>query len=210
VIANSPREQAFLSDTAGLFAQLRPGFATLRTSAPILADAFAVGTRSLPGTAALDQRLLSLSNRLAAYGHTTAVNGGLDRFTLTAKHLRPPLAFLTPMQGTCNYATLFLRNVASTVAERVGTGTALRFDLVVIDDLLGGEANPSATPYLTPDPVFQDEHGPLHANAYPNTAAPGQPQECAAGNEPYALHSVIGNPPGNLGTKTETTKRKGT
>ena len=25
----------------------------------------------------------------------------------------------------------------------------------------------------------------LHVNPYPNTAAPGQPQECEAGNEPY-------------------------
>jgi virulence factor Mce-like protein len=207
VIADSPREQAFLTDTAALFGDLRPGFATLRTSAPVLADAFAAGTRTLPGTSALDQRLLNLSNRLARYGQTQAVNAGLDRFTLTAARLRSPLAFLAPVQATCNYATLFLRNVSSALSEGVGSGTALRFNLVVIDDVAGGEGNPSSTPYLTPDPSFQDEHGPLHVNAYPNTASPGQPQECAAGNEPYLQHSVIGNPPGNLGLQTETTKR---
>ena len=35
---------------------------------------------------------------------------------------------------------------------------------------------------------------------YPNTDSPGQPAECAAGNETFdAATSVIGNPPGNLG-----------
>ncbi len=48
--------QAFLTDTAGLFTELRPGFATLPQSAPVLADAFAAGARNLPGTTALDQR----------------------------------------------------------------------------------------------------------------------------------------------------------
>ena len=45
----------------------------------------------------------------------------------------------------------------------------------------------------------------LHVNPYPNTAAPGQhPRECEAGNEPYlANQQVIGNVPGNQGTKTE-------
>ena len=45
----------------------------------------------------------------------------------------------------------------------------------------------------------------LHANTYPNSAAPGQsPRECAAGNEDfYANRKVIGNPPENTGTKTD-------
>ncbi len=43
----------------------------------------------------------------------------------------------------------------------------------------------------------------LHVNPYPNTAAPGQPRECEAGNEPYAIgEQVIGNIPGNQGTVT--------
>jgi phospholipid/cholesterol/gamma-HCH transport system substrate-binding protein len=207
VIADSPTLQAFLTDTAGLFGELRPGFATLTTSAPVLADAFAAGTRTLPGTTALDQRLLSLSQRLERYGQTPAVNAGLDRLTLTLSRLRSPLAFLTPVQATCNYATLFLRNIASTLGERVGTGTALRFNLVTIDDVLGGEAVPSSRIYTTPN-TNSDEHGPLHVNPYPNTASPGQTRECAAGNEPYSgTSALIGNPPGNVGVHTETTTR---
>jgi ABC-type transporter Mla subunit MlaD len=211
VIADSPRLQGFLTNTAGLFAELRPGFATLRQSAPVLADAFAAGTRNLPGTTVLNQQLLSLAQHLEAYGKNPAVSGGLSRLTLTAKSLRSPLAFLTPAQATCNYVTLFLRNTGSTLQEKFGNGTALRFNVVVIDDVLGGEAVPSQKPYTTAlprsAPGNNGESGPLHVNPYPNTAAPGQVHECAAGNEHYLPSSVIGNPPGNLGTKTATTTR---
>jgi hypothetical protein len=44
----------------------------------------------------------------------------------------------------------------------------------------------------------------LHTNPYPNTASPGQTQECEAGNETYAAgKTVIGNVPGNQGTHTD-------
>jgi ABC-type transporter Mla subunit MlaD len=207
VIADSPSEQVFLRDTAGLFSELRPGFATLDRSAPVLADAFAAGAHNLPGTTALDTRLLSLSQRLERYGQTPAVSGGLDRLTQTLQSLRSPLAFLTPAQSTCNYVSLFLRNIASTLQEPFGNGTALRFDVVVIDDVLGGEAVPSQRPYTTPPSSPTDNHGPLHVNPYPNTDAPGQTPECAAGNEHFTTSSVIGNPPGNLGLKTTATTR---
>ena len=107
--------------------------------------------------------------------------------------------------------TLFLRNFGSSADDKVGTGTALRFVGVAIDDVLGGEGVPSQRPYLTPQHDLSQQHGPLHVNPYPNTAAPGQtPRECAAGNEPFsASRASIGNPPGNLGVSTETTKRRG-
>jgi hypothetical protein len=44
----------------------------------------------------------------------------------------------------------------------------------------------------------------LHSNPYPNTAAPGQPKECEAGNEPYAVgRTVTSNPPGVQSDHTE-------
>jgi ABC-type transporter Mla subunit MlaD len=208
VINSSPKEQAFLNDTADLFKELRPGFATLPKSAPVLADAFAIGARTLPGTIALDQRLLSLSKSLQTYSQTPAVNAGLARVTLTAERLRPPLNFLTPAQSGCNYVTLFLRNIASLLSDPVKTGTSLRFVQVAIDDVLGGESVPSQRPYTTPSTNPNLQHAPLHVNPYPNTDSPRQTPECAAGNEPFlADHAVIGNPPGNVGLHTEKTSR---
>jgi hypothetical protein len=207
VIAQAPTIEPFATDAASLFAELRPGVETLPRSAPVLAQAFAAGIRNLPGTAALDRRLVSLARHLRAYGENPFVQRGLDRLTLTASSLRPPLAFLAPVQTTCNYVTLFLRNTASLLSGAVATGTTLQFQLVAIDDVLGGEAVPSSGPYLTPDTNPNDNHGPLHVDPYPNTASPGETRECSAGNEPYSgLHPLIGNPPGNVGTATEATR----
>ena len=204
-ISGSPVIRPFLRDTAALFADLRPGVATLPQSSPVLASTFAIGTRTLPGTAALDRRTVALSRRLDSYGQTPAVQGGLDRLTLTASSLRSPLAFLTPVQSTCNYVTLFLRNIQSTLSETVPQGGLLRFVQIAIDDLPGHESVPAQKVY--PGPAGASS-GPLHVNPYPNTASPGQPRECAAGNEPYGSAKLaIGNPAGNLGVKTEKTKR---
>jgi ABC-type transporter Mla subunit MlaD len=206
VIADTPTIRPFLTDSAALFKELRPGFATLPTSAPVLADAFAAGARNLPGTVALDQRLVSLSQHLQSYGENPAVQQGLDRLTLTASSLRAPLEFLTPVQSSCNYVTLFLRNIASLLSENTSSGTSLRFSLVAIDDVLGGEAVPSSHPYTTPVTDPTAEHGPVHVNPYPNTDSPGQTAECEAGNESYSgAAAVIGNQPGNQGLKTEST-----
>ncbi len=210
VIDDSAQIQSFATDTAALFGELRPGFATLPSSAPVLAEAFAAGTRNLPGTASLDRELVSLAKTLDAYGNNPTVQQGLDRVTLTANSLIAPLAFLTPVQTSCNYVTLLLRNLASTLSDNVGSGTVLRSSLVVIDDVEGGEAVPSQAPYLTASSNSAAAHGPLHVNPYPNTDSPGQTAECAAGNERYSgANALIGNPPGNVGLRTESTSRSG-
>jgi ABC-type transporter Mla subunit MlaD len=206
VIARSPTIEPFVTDTADLFKKLRPGFATLPQSAPVLASAEAIGTRNLPGTSGLDQRLVGLSKKLRSYGETPAVQQGLDRITQTFTSLHPLLSFLTPVQTSCNYVTLFLRNSASLVSDHVGTGTTFRFLLVAIDQVLGDEAVPAQHLYTTPDTSTTDEHGAVHVNPYPNTASPGQTRECSAGNEPFSASAgAVGNPPGNVGVKTETT-----
>ncbi|HWE11466.1 MAG TPA: MlaD family protein [Solirubrobacteraceae bacterium] len=206
-ITGSAVIRPFLTDTAALLGDLRPGAATLPQSAPVLAQTFAIGTRNLPGTAALDRRTVALSKSVAGYGQTPAVQQGLDRLTLTLSKLGPPLAFLTPAQTSCNYVTLFLRNGAGLLSEHVSQGTLLRFVQIAIDDLPGRESGPSSHVYTG---AAGGASGPLHVNPYPYTNAPGQPAACAAGNEPYsAAHAVIGNPAGHLSLKTEVTKRSG-
>ncbi len=206
VIADSPTIRPFVRDTTTLFADSRPGTAALPQSAPILAQAFAVGARTLPGTVKLDQRTVALSKQVAAFGETPAVQHGLDRLTQTFSSLKSPLAFLTPVQSSCNYVTLFLRNTSSLLSEHTSQGSFLRFVQISVDDFAGGEGSPSRRPYTGP---AGNAHGPVHVNPYPNTDSPGQTPECAAGNEPYsAAHALIGNPPGNVGLKTEKTKAK--
>ncbi|HTU98240.1 MAG TPA: MlaD family protein [Solirubrobacteraceae bacterium] len=204
-INQSPVIRPFLTDTATLFSELRPGVATLPQSAPVLSRAFATGTRNLPGTAALDQRTVTLSKNTADYAQNPSVQQGLDRLTLTLHDLGPPLAFLSPVQSTCNYVTLFLRNSQSLLSEHVSQGSLLRFVQIAIDDVPGYESEPSSAPFTGTSTGHAS--GPLHVDPYPNTASPGQTRECSAGNEPYPQKAVIGNPAGNVGIRTEQTTR---
>jgi ABC-type transporter Mla subunit MlaD len=203
-IAGAPVIGSFLTDTAHLFSELRPGAQTLPQTAPVLASAFAIGTKNLPGTAALDARTVQLSKKVAAYGETPSVQQGLDRLTLTLSKLGPPLAFLTPVQSSCNYVTLFLRNTQNALSEHVSEGTLLRFVQISITDGAGFESSPSSKVYTGPP---GSASGPLHVNPYPYTDSPGQPAACAAGNEPFIkARAVIGNPPGKIPLTTEMTK----
>jgi virulence factor Mce-like protein len=217
VIAQSPVIRPFLTDTASLLTQLNPTFKTLQTSAPVLTNAFRTGVQNLPATIPFNRRLVSLSKTIGRFGQSPAVQQGLDGLAYTAKHLQQPLAFLTPVQATCNYVTLFLRNIASATSEHVPNGGFLDFLPLTIRASAGVnlnyESQPSSKAYT--GPVVDNNPttgytGPLHANPYPNTASPGQTRECAAGNERYnGSGPLIGNPPGNTGVATEKTTRGG-
>jgi len=216
VISQSSIIRPFLTDTASLLTQLNPGIKTLRTSAPLFTNVFRTGVQNLPATIPFDRRLVSFSETLGRVAHKPAVQQGLDSLSYTAKALQQPLAFLTPVQASCNYVTLFLRNIASATSEHVPNGGLLDFLPISIRDSPGPnlnyESQPSSKPYTGPAAVSSivGNVGPLHANPYPNTASPGETRECASGNEPYsAKAALVGNPPGNVGLATQKTTRGG-
>jgi hypothetical protein len=94
--------------------------------------------------------------------------------------------------------TLWFRNIASLLSEGDHNGTWQRFIIVTTPQGPNSESGPSSGPANGPN-----EENYLHSNAYPNTASPGQPKECESGNEDYLVgKQVIGNQPGNQGTKT--------
>ena len=216
VIGQSPVIRPFLTDTASLLTQLDPGIRTLRTTAPPLTQVFRTGTQNLPQTIPFDRRLASFSKTLGRVANEPAVLQGVGSLTYTAKHLRRPLAFLTPVQATCNYVTLFLRNLASATSEHVPNGGLLDVFPVAIRDSAGPnldyQSQPSSKPYTGPSHNSDTigNIGPLASDPYPNTASPGEVRECSAGNEPYDPDKpLVGNPPGNVGISTEKTKRGG-
>jgi hypothetical protein len=115
--------------------------------------------------------------------------------------LGPPLSFITPAQSVCNYASLLFRNAASVFSQGDGLGTSQRF--ISLQPAFGpnSEIGPSSAPANGGGDSQPGNF--LHYNPYPNTAAPGQEQECEAGNETYIQgQSVIGNVPGNQGIRT--------
>jgi ABC-type transporter Mla subunit MlaD len=191
--ADAPRIARLASSTATLLGTLNPGLATLPHATPILADAVRVGAANLPATSGLDRRIISLSATLAHYSANPTVSAGLARLTQTAAALQVPLNFLTPVQSRCDYVTTLLHNLSSTLGDNVGNGTVLRFVLVAIDDVTGGEAVPSQTPYLSTSSSGGTHHAPLHVDAYPDTDSPGQPAICSAGSEHFSPASAQTN-----------------
>ena len=194
-----PRQLPFLHNTAALMRELRPGLGALRSSAPALAGAMEAGPRAFRATSAMSPRLGRTLDAVAEFSEEPVARLGIRRLTQTVKELRPTLAFLTPAQTTCNYVTLWFRNVSSLLSEGDANGTWQRFIIIAAPTGPNAEAGPSARPGDGPG---VDNH--LHSNPYPNTAAPGQPRECEAGNEPFARGATtIGNPPGRQPAETE-------
>jgi virulence factor Mce-like protein len=196
-----PEIRPFLLNTQLLFHDLRPGVRSLSRAAPDLADALVAGTRTLPRTIPLNARLKTTFLSLEQLVSDPLVGLGVKDLSSTARIANPTVAFLTPVQTVCNYATLWFRNVGSLLSEGDISGTSQRFIIIATPQGPNNEGGPSNAPASGPT---SDNY--LHANAYPNTASPGQERECEAANEPYvAGQQQIGNVPGNQGTAHDQT-----
>jgi ABC-type transporter Mla subunit MlaD len=198
-IEEFPKQRPFLRNSAALFHELRPGAAVLPRVAPVLADAEQIGARTLARTPAMNEDLEDVFRALDRFVADPVVPRGIKRLRETVVTLRDPLDFVTPAQTTCNYITLWFRNIASHLSEGDKNGTWQRFIIVATPLGPNNEGGPASKPA---DGPTVDNH--LHANPYPNTAAPGQEQECEAGNEDYLRgKTIVGNVPGNQGTVTQ-------
>jgi virulence factor Mce-like protein len=201
-----PQQRPFLVNSTGFFHDLRPGVRALRTAAPDLADAFEIGTRTLRRTPAMNRELKPTFAALQRFAEDPLVRLGVNDLTNTARLLNPTVAYVTPAQTICNYASIWFRNVASLLSEGDKNGTGQRFIVVAAPQGPNNEGGPSSAPASGGVPGAQDNY--LHTNPYPNTASPGQPRECEAGNESYDIgKTTVGNDPGNNGTAHDVTKR---
>jgi hypothetical protein len=198
-IESLPRQRPFLANTEGLMRDLRPGVRALRTAAPPLADALGAGIDVLPKTPPLNKRLDSLLQEVQTFSNDPLVPRGIQNTDDLVKSVGPTLNYLAPTQTVCNYVTLWFRNIGSLLSEGDRNGTWQRFIIVTTPQGPNNEGAPSSAPANGPG---TDNY--LHTNPYPNTAAPGQPRECEAGNEPYlAGQKVTGNSPGTQQARTE-------
>jgi virulence factor Mce-like protein len=199
-IATLPTIRPFLANTGKLFAELSPGFQALAPRAKDLGAATVEGVKALALAPAFNAQLDPTAQALLNLANDSSARQGINALTDFNNTLGPPLRFITPAQSVCNYGTLLFRNVANFLSSRSEFGTSQRF--IVLQPPIGSnsEIGPSSAPA---NGGGQDTNF-LHYNPYPNTAAPGQPRECEAGNETYAFGQVaIGNVPGNQGIHTE-------
>jgi ABC-type transporter Mla subunit MlaD len=195
-------QRPFLRNSAGLFRELRPGVRALAGAAPALGGAFRAGRPTLLRSVALDRRLERVLTALQDFAEDPLVPRGVEDLRTTVTTLRPTLDFAAPAQTTCNYLGGFFRNVSDLLSVGDANGNWQRFIIIATPSGPNSETGPSSAPANGPG---VDNH--LHVNPYPNTAAPGQPRECEAGNEPYLSgRTVVGNAPGTQQAATEGTR----
>jgi phospholipid/cholesterol/gamma-HCH transport system substrate-binding protein len=205
-IRDFPQQRVFLANSTAFFRELLPGVTALRAALPDLSEAVVAGTPALKRSPKLNKRLADVFLTLRDFAEDPVPTIGLKTLTNTVTTLEPILNFLRPTQTNCNYITLFLRNAASLLSEGDKNGTWQRFVIIATPQGPNNEGGPSSAPANGggPDPKANF----LHSNPYPNVGAPGQPNECEAGNETYvAGRQALGNPPGNQGNNTEKTTR---
>jgi ABC-type transporter Mla subunit MlaD len=205
-IRDFPQQRVFLENSTALFRELLPGVTALRAALPDLSAAVVAGTPALRRSPKLNKRLADVFVTLRDFAESPTTTIGLKTLTNTVSTLEPTVDFLRPVQTNCNYISLFVRNTASLLSEGDRNGTWQRFIIIATPQGPNNEGGPSSAPANGggPDPKANF----LHTNPYPNVGAPGQPNECEAGNETYvAGRQAIGNPPGSQGTNTEKTTR---
>ncbi len=197
-----PVVRPFLVNSRKLFVNLQPGVKAAAASADEIESALVTGIPVLRASPQLNEQLPPTAASLKRFNDDSTVRGGLTDLIDLNNALGPPLRFIAPAQSVCNYATLILRNVASSADLGTSTGNWQRGNALNSPSGPNSEGSPSSAPA---NGGGSDQRNFLHINPYPNTAAPSQsPIECESGNEPYNTGVLsIGNPRGNQGVITE-------
>jgi len=197
-----PAINPFLESSERFFIALKPGTNALAETAPVLDAAQVAGIPVLRESPAFNAQLEPTADALLAFQEAPGVFNGLDLLIDTNETLNPAIKFIGPAQTTCNYLTLAFRNVSSAFSPNNGRSSWLRALSFQAPEGPNSEGGFASAPANGGGEKASLNH--LHTNPYPNTAAPGQPKECEAGNEGYLNgKTVIGNVPGNQGTGTE-------
>jgi virulence factor Mce-like protein len=199
-IRTLPRIRTLLANSTGLFRDLQPAAVALQQDSPTIAAGLEAGTPILKRSDVLNRQLPPTFESLLRLNNNTAARAGITAATLATDQLGPAMKFIAPAQTVCNYGALLVKNLYSVVSDGNDLGAWQRF--IVFDVPKGPNSEGSPSSGIANG--GGDGKNFLHTNPYPNTAAPGQPKECEAGNEPFiAGRTVIGNPPGNQGTNTK-------
>jgi virulence factor Mce-like protein len=210
-----PAIRPFLHSSERFFAALRPGAKVLGETSPTIAAALRAGIPALNRSPVLNAQIPPTADALLAFQNSTGVFNGLDLLIDTNQLLGPAIKFIAPAQTTCNYLSIAFHNLANASEENNGLGGWVNATTFQPAEGPNSEAGFAAAPANggsdpAKGPFNNSSLNHLRSNPYPNTASPGQPKECEAGNEQFELGKTrIGNTPGNNGIKTaEQTKKQ--
>jgi phospholipid/cholesterol/gamma-HCH transport system substrate-binding protein len=201
-----PALNPFFHDSERFFAALEPGAKVLGETSPTIAASLRAGIPTLNRSPVLNAQLPPTADALLAFQKSTGVFNGLDLLIDTNELLGPAIRFIAPAQTTCNYLSIAFRNLANASSETDSLGGWLNAIAFEPPEGANNEGGQASAPANGGEPAGANLGIPLnhlHSNPYPNTASPGQPEECEAGNEHYETGVTrIGNTPRNDGIKT--------
>ena len=198
--ADLPALRPFLHDSERFFTALKPGAKALAETSPTIAAALHAGVPVLNASPVLNAQLPPTAEALLAFQDAPGVFNGLDLLIDTNELLEPGARVHRPGP---DHLQLRSPSPSATWPTPAAKATALGNWLNFIsfeppegpnsegDARLGaGQRARSRTTTSTTTPI-------------PNTAAPGQPNECEAGNEKYTDGPDRDRQrPGNQGTIT--------
>lgn len=199
-IRSFPIQRPLLANAAGFFRDLQPGAAALRSSAPALAEAFAVGTTQVRRAASLNDQLALTLRSLQDFAQDPQVPLGIHGLRGTVEALTPTVKNLGYAEINCSYVGLLFYNVASIESQGDANHQGRWVDVAAVSPPIGpnSEVGPASAP--ANGPAIENH---LHANPYPLIGGTGPNGVCMAGNERYVPgQRVIGNPSGQAPRRT--------
>lgn len=101
----------------------------LRSSAPVISSALAVGTDVLPETTRLSDDLRGSLAALGNLGRSPLANLTLQGLLTTTQTANPTLQYVGPHVTVCNYWNSFWTFIADHLSERVPSGTLQRIEV---------------------------------------------------------------------------------
>jgi phospholipid/cholesterol/gamma-HCH transport system substrate-binding protein len=200
-IRGLPAQRGLVRETSRLFAALRPGLHAVRGASSDLAAATTGSPAAFRSLARLSPELAASGRTLSRFARHPAVLPALRTLEGTFAALSPTVSDLERSQTVCNYPGVALRNLISVLSDGTSTGNFLNVGAVLVVPALNGEIGPAEAPANGPR---EDNH--LHSTVTP-LAGRGDPPECEAGNETYAIgRQAIGGAPGRQPGATIETK----
>lgn len=218
-----PKQRPYLRDLKTMIKSFQPGAPYMPRVSEDLAVIAVRGTPAFKHLSRTTPKFTTFFRTLGEFAGDAQVQMGVKGLVTFMQVINEPLAYITPAQTKCNYAGLFARNLASAVSNGDDTMGWLRFGLVAgTANSVGGvnsEGGAAAGNANQPKTSTFSDANYLHANPTPYTAAPGQPDICAAGNEvtkgstktPTSVNAIGAQPllgnPGDIknGARTEDT-----
>jgi ABC-type transporter Mla subunit MlaD len=200
-IRGLPAQRRLLHETSRLFAALRPGLHAVRGASADIAAATTGSPAAFRSLAELSPELASSGRALSRFARHPAVLPALRTLEGTFSALAATVGDLERSQSVCNYPGVALRNLLSVLSDGTSTGNFLNAGAVLVVPAPNGEIGPADAPANGPR---EDSH--LHSTLTP-LAGRGEPPECEAGNETYAIgRQAIGGAPGRQPAATELTE----